>query len=366
MLKKKLKIFWFCLFLLCLTIGIFLVFSYWDIFIVSENDKDQSSAILTYAVSEITGIKLETRVEEIPLSGELVESYSEVSGLAWFKDNLIFLPQYPNRMGDDDVSLIYRIPKDELLKYLLSDSQQAIKPIPIILKGDAIYWGDIKFEGYEAIVFKDQQVFLAIEARLDGEMQGYLISGSIKSDMSEIILEPESLTETPLLLDLDNMSNEALLFIDERLYVFYEANGNLNPDSSVLVYNMGLSFVSSINIASLEYRITDATEVDSQNRFWVINYFYPGEEFLKPEVDPLMEIFPEGISHQTSENVERLVELQYIANEINVISKPPIQLVLQSTGEGRNWEGIVRLDDYGFLLVTDKYPRTILGFIPYP
>ena len=149
-------------------------------------------------------------------------------------------------------------------------------------------------------------------------------------------------------------------------YVFYEANGNLNPDSSVLVYNMGLSFVSSINIASLEYRITDATEVDSQNRFWVINYFYPGEEFLKPEVDPLMEIFPEGISHQTSENVERLVELQYIANEINIISKPPIQLVLQSNGEGRNWEGIVRLDDYGFLLVTDKYPRTILGFIPYP
>jgi hypothetical protein len=366
MLKKKSKIIWFCLFLLCLTIGIYWVFSYWDIILTSENEKDQSSAILTYAVSEITGIKLETKVEEIPLSGELVASYAEISGLAWFEDNLILLPQYPNRMGDGEVSLIYRIPKDEIMKSLLSDPQKTIQPIPIILKGDELNWVGIKFEGFEAIVFNDRQVFLTIEARLDGVMQGYLISGSIKSDMSEIILEPESLTETPLPLDLDNMSNEALIVFDDRLYVFYEANGNLNPDSSVLVYELDLTYVGSVDLDSLEYRITDATEVDSQNRFWVINCFYPGEEFLKPEVDPLLEIFPEGISHQTSENVERLVELQYFANKINIISKPPIQLVLQSDGEGRNWEGIVRLDDYGFLLVTDKYPRTILGFIPYP
>jgi len=346
--------------------GIYWIFSNWEILITSENDKDQSSVILTYAVSEITGIKLETKVEEISLSGELVESYAEISGLAWFEDNLILLPQYPYRMGNGESSLLFSIPKDEIMKTLLSDSKQPIQPNPIILKGDKFDWGEMKFEGYEAIVFNDRQVFLAIEARVDGEMRGYLISGSIKSDMSEIMLEAESMTETPLPLDLDNMSNDALLIFDDLLYVFYEVNGNLNPNPSVLVYDMGLSYMGSIDIASLEYRITDATEVDSQNRFWVINYFYPGEEFLKPEVDPLMEIFPEGISHQGSENVERLVELQINANGIYLSDTRPIQLVLQSDGEGRNWEGIVRLDDLGFLLVTDKYPRTILAFVAYP
>jgi hypothetical protein len=35
-------------------------------------------------------------------------------------------------------------------------------------------------------------------------------------------------------------------------------------------------------------------------------------------------------------------------------------------GLGRNWEGLVRLDDRGFLLVTDLFPGTILGFVPAP
>jgi hypothetical protein len=31
----------------------------------------------------------------------------------------------------------------------------------------------------------------------------------------------------------------------------------------------------------------------------------------------------------------------------------------------RNWEGVVRLEDRGFLLVTDTFPRTLLGFVPF-
>jgi hypothetical protein len=32
----------------------------------------------------------------------------------------------------------------------------------------------------------------------------------------------------------------------------------------------------------------------------------------------------------------------------------------------RNWEGIVRLDERGFLLMTDEDPDTILAFVPRP
>ena len=31
--------------------------------------------------------------------------------------------------------------------------------------------------------------------------------------------------------------------------------------------------------------------------------------------------------------------------------------------ESRNWEGVVRFDNKGFIVVVDEYPRTILAFV---
>ena len=37
--------------------------------------------------------------------------------------------------------------------------------------------------------------------------------------------------------------------------------------------------------------------------------------------------------------------------------------ILSINKESRNWEGVARLDNKGFLMVVDEYPRTILAFI---
>jgi hypothetical protein len=53
---------------------------------------------------------------------------------------------------------------------------------------------------------------------------------------------------------------------------------------------------------------------------------------------------------------------------VELVPTPPIQLQL-AEAQGRNWEGIVRLEApgvSGFLLVTDKNPRTLLAFVPDP
>jgi hypothetical protein len=57
------------------------------------------------------------------------------------------------------------------------------------------------------------------------------------------------------------------------------------------------------------------------------------------------------------------LELELTERGISILSTPPIQLKMDQV-EGRNWEGIVRLDKLGFLVVSDKHPRTILGFVP--
>jgi hypothetical protein len=63
-----------------------------------------------------------------------------------------------------------------------------------------------------------------------------------------------------------------------------------------------------------------------------------------------------------SEAVERLVEFRVENSQVRMTNHPPIQLE-QIEEESRNWEGVVRLNNRGFLLITDKYPETIFAFV---
>jgi hypothetical protein len=115
----------------------------------------------------------------------------------------------------------------------------------------------------------------------------------------------------------------------------------------------------------VEYRITDVTALDGQARFWAINYFFPDESELKPRVDPLAERYGRGPTHTQAEHVERLLQFHYTPAGLELVDRPPLQLALLPD-EARNWEGIVHLEGRGFLLVTDKFPETILAFVSGP
>ena len=85
---------------------------------------------------------------------------------------------------------------------------------------------------------------------------------------------------------------------------------------------------------------------------------------IRPKI-PVFALYGIGPTHAENNVVERLIELEYTGTELVLSEAPPIQLQLLGDDEGRNWEGIVRLDDRGFLLVTDKFPETILAFVPF-
>ena len=111
--------------------------------------------------------------------------------------------------------------------------------------------------------------------------------------------------------------------------------------------------------------VTDATEIDSAGRFWVINYFYPGDRaLLRPGPDTLGETFGRGPTHRREMAVERLVELALNGTRIEQTGRAPVQLELEA--EARNWEGLARLGTRGFLVATDTYPETLLAFVPLP
>lgn len=313
----------------------------------------------------------EVAVIEIPISGSLVSPRSEISGLAFFNQTLLILPQYPRRMlppGDSYADgYLFAIHQQDLLDYISDTKHEPIAPREIPLYTGGLEEDIPGFEGYEAIGFDGNHFYLAIEARQMNKMMAYLVAGEITPDLSSFRLDPDSLTENPLQQNQDNRSNEALLIHDQRVISIHEINGEkINPEPRAAVFNKSLLPEQSIPFPNIEYRITDATAVDEQGVFWVINYFYPGDMDLIPQNDPIANQYPKGATHAGSEIVERLVQFKITADRISMTEAEPLWLQLRPDGKARNWEGIAWLSGSGFFLATDQYPQTILGFVRYP
>ena len=286
--------------------------------------------------------------------------------MAWYGDYLILLPQYPNFTGEEGDGAVYALPKADLLLYLEGALPGPLEPIsiPFVAPGLAAMIED--YEGYEAIAFLGDRAFLTIEASPGREMKGYLVSGTMAPDLSRLTVNTAVVTEIPLQAKESNRADETLLVIDGTIVTIYEVNGAaLNASPVAHLFDTDLNPRGTVPFPQIEYRITDATEPDADGRFWAINYFFPGDEEQKVENEPLAERYSQGPTHAQHEAVERLVEFQYSDSGIRLIDALPIQLELIPI-LARNWEGLVRLDDLGFLLVTDLFPVTILGFVPLP
>ena len=316
-------------------------------------------------IPELTSVH-EYSVITIPLAGPLANRNAEISGLAWYGDRLIILPQYPSFFTRSGDSTVFALPKADIVAFLDGTITGPLKPVPIPFIAPGLAAEIDGFEGYEAIAFRGDQAFLTIEAATKESMKGYLVSGSIAPDLSGLTLDTAIVVQIESQSAVGNKSDEALLIAGDTLVTIHEANGvGINASPVAHLFDVLLTPAGTIPFPSIEYRITDATALDNNHRFWAINYFFPGEGELLPETDPLADHYGEGPTHIQYEHVERLVEFQYSDLGIRLIDSPPIQLELLPD-EPRNWEGLVRLDDRGFLLTTDKFPKTILGFVALP
>ena len=304
----------------------------------------------------------EVGVTEIELDGPITDANAELSGLGWYGDTLILLPQYPDFSGSE--TAVYAIPKATIEAYLDGSATNPITPIAIPVIVDDLSDRISRFEGFESIDFIGDEAYLTIEAS-GGGMRAYLIKGAIAPDLSSLTLDASNLTKIDRQAELGNKSDEALLVTDDQIVTFYEANGvEVNESPVAHLFNTDLSEAGTTTFPNIPYRVTDVTRLDENGRFWAINYNFPGTEDVQTDNDPLAQTYGEGTTHAQSDTVERLVEFQYDADGITMIAQAPIQLQLLDSGDSRNWEGIVRLNDQGFLLVTDKFPSTILGFVP--
>ena len=309
----------------------------------------------------------EVIVQEIILEGEISEPKAEISGLAWYGDYLILLPQYPHLFPSEYDGSLYAIPKAKIAEHLNEVPNAPIKPIPISLNAPGLKDMIDGYEGFEALAFYDNTVFFTVESEVESAM-GYLYKGTISDDMSTITIEVDNSVELPPRAPISNATDETILVTDTRVITMYEWNSSyLKNEPFAYVFDHSLNLVDSLSFPYVEYRITDATELDENDNFWAINYMWSGDygENYKP-ADPVIATYGKGETHKQYKTVERLLEFHYSTQGISLVKQPPIQLKLIDDDNSRNWEGIVRYGDQGFIIVTDKFPSTILGFVRMP
>lgn len=334
------------------------------------NRQDQTESILT-----ITGNNTEEtptnreyleEVEVIPLKlPERISAASfEYSGMGWFGDYLVLLPQYPEGKDFSRKPNLFAIAKQDLLAAITDpDLELPVRDIPIensdlrsVIKG---------FEGFESILFVDQNVYMTIESRAGDPMMGYLIRGVVNGDLESITLDVNSIVELRPFSSELNATFEGMTYWNGSLYVMYEHNSMRNVKQPVAYQiNPDLENIREIPFPVISYRITDATISDVDGKFWVMNYFFPGDTHLAVDQDSLVEEYGEGKTHAENDPVERLVQLRIENDQISRIDQPPTYLQLLDNDIARNWEGLVMLDNLGFLLITDSFPGSVLGFCP--
>jgi hypothetical protein len=304
----------------------------------------------------------------LDFSGPLNDREAEVSGMAWRGDLLAILPQDPIRFGREGMLGFFAIPGDQISAKIDGRRPGPLDPELIDVEAAGLMRVIAGFDGLEAVGMIEDRVYLTVEAKDDTVMAGYLVCGHTSKVNGRVVMDMTKLTSIPLGCNIPNVAEESIVIDGRRVITLSEANGrNVMPEPQAKVFDETVNYLGALPFPQIEYRVTDATALDDQGRFWVINYFYPPERAkLKPAPDPELARFGAPENYVLDGCIERLLELQLTSDDrIIRTDTPPIYLSLDAEG-CRNWEAIVRLEDRGFLLMTDKYPGTLLVFVPNP
>ena len=274
---------------------------------------------------------------EVPLDGLITDRKQEISGMTTYKDNLILLPENLN-------GYYFYIPFLEITNtFNTGDKILPVQKTFTTRKLKERYPG---LDGFEAIAFNGDDVYIMIEVRIDDNMAGLLIWGTITSLTMEIDIPEENIMLIKPPAQIDNFSFESLTIIDGQLIMIYETNGSKTIDRPFqYVVNLGDMDINKTPFPNIDFRLTDATSV-IDNKFWMINYYWTGDK--------------ETLGVPNDVGIERLIEFKLGYNGIEQSSSDYI--TLDNLEDQHNWEGLVRFGN-GFLICTDKWPRMVLGYI---
>ena len=292
----------------------------------------------------------------IPLTGPAAAPEAEISGLAWCGDNhLVFLPQYRDVDGcSSDAGCLFVLQRTQVEDYL--DGVVAGPLTPMVITVEIDHMPDIEgFEGFEAIAFNGEDAFLLAESETASQTAAHLFRGRLDMESQRLILDGENVPMLKSPTNVPNLSYESIVATELGVLALPEVHGDV-ADLSALHFSPDLSSVMSIPLDAVDYRLTDVTGLAADGVFWGLSVHWPHAEHVEGHHDsPLPE-----------HSVERIMELRWTRDRIECERTPTVTLrSTPGTTQTRNWEGLVRLGDRGFLVVTDEHPDSVFAFVPH-
>ena len=301
---------------------------------------------------------------DIKLSEVAADRNAEYSGLCWYENNLIMLPQYPsyfNKILGYDT--IFMLSQDLISDTIKRKGKRVVAPAQIKVINNKAHELLPGYEGFEGICYDGEFFYLSIEYNATTN-QGAIVKARLSEDETEL----EILNDEHLILDLPsnvfNASYESIFFYDNHIYLIYEANGkriNRNPIAKRI--SRDFQTVEDVAFEAIEYRITDVTAFDEEGKGWAINYFFPGDlDHYLPDEDFIPNNYV--AENNTEIGIERLIPLRVMENKIEYDnSRKPIYIKKEKRDISYNWEGVVKYHNNSFFIATDKYPQTVLRFL---
>jgi hypothetical protein len=306
----------------------------------------------------------EAPVQVIPLFGPLSKPEARINGMTWVNDILVILPGDPAFTGASNQGL-FAIPKGDLLGYISGVNTTGIYPFQIIFEDSGISTQLAGFRSYQALAYANGRLYFIVTADTANGQRSYLVSGAIQPDFSSITLDASKVVEIPGQSNANGF--KSLVIVGNELVVLPQSNQQAGS-APTQRFDLSLNYIGALQFPGLEYLITDATGVDSNNSFWVINRYAPGDPQPLSNPDALAVRYGEGITHQLSDATERLVALAWTAAnstpELALVNRPPVQLELWMKA-ARNWQALAILPDRGWIIATSQSPETVLGYIPF-
>jgi hypothetical protein len=271
--------------------------------------------------------------EDLILSPPFDTRNMEYSGMDWYGDRLVLLPQYPR-------GALVTIDAKALQEALRSGT--ALHPERLPFDDRNATTAISGSEGYEAIAFHGDAVYLLIEAhgRHGKTMQSHLCLGHVGPKGVTL----EQCIEIPLPLQIRNYSHEALAVTKKGLLVIYEANGTGEATQAYRVA-FDLSTVDPIPMAPVDFRVTDATRIVG-GTLWVTTPYW----------------IPESLRLKQFRLTNRALLVELAVTQQSVVQTGR-QVVINDGMRSYNWEGVVRFAE-GFVIVTDAFPGSVLRYLP--
>ncbi|MDB5156342.1 MAG: hypothetical protein JWR50_1049 [Mucilaginibacter sp.] len=305
----------------------------------------------------------QVKYKNIPFPAGISSVNEEFSGMALWNNRVYLEPQYGDHKEtklDGDFN-IYSIAADSINRVITGkdtalSTYKTLKVLNLDKLPDSV---NKYYEGFEAITFTKNQVYLSIETN-DKYDYCFVLKGSVDTVNNQIRIDPYNFATLKRPLYITNAGFESVTYLpkENKLLAMYEFNAADKSNTGFLIDTAFKDPPQKIKTPFLYFRITDITATKNDELYGV-NYYYNGdynsyldngivskpETAIKQTIPTLRDSLdktPDYLKHHTFARIvmrRNYKDLQW-------------KQLITFDGYRNNWEGLT-LFDKGALIVTD-------------